>query len=372
MSRLSTSQSSLSPSSPSSSSPFRPQPPLQQFLESPIHFFASRLHALFLLLRAPPRRLVPSAPPIRVVCISDTHTNTTQDIPSGDLLIHAGDLTNNGRATDIQAQIDWLRSLPHPHKVVIAGNHDGFLDARSRTPEDNDLSLDWGEIHYLERSSVTLTFLPSRALSASDDDRSSSSSSLSPEPSLSSPSLLHTRPRTLHIYGAPQIPRCGGDDFAFQYERSSDEWTGSVPVEADVLVTHTPPRYHLDLPVALGCDFLRAEVWRTRPTLHVFGHVHAGYGKAPVFWDHSQRLYERLRAKPQRGLVAEMLDWRGWADVVALIGLDVVAVLRSRVLGLLPSLFSSSHTNAGWMVNAALVSPSDTQRLVNPPQVVDL
>jgi hypothetical protein len=37
-----------------------------------------------------------------------------------------GDLCNDGSARDIQATVDWLRSLPHPYKVAIGGNHDSL------------------------------------------------------------------------------------------------------------------------------------------------------------------------------------------------------------------------------------------------------
>lgn len=60
---------------------------------------------------------------ITVVCISDTH-NSVPDLPYGDLLIHAGDLTRGGTSEEIQAQLDSLNAQPHMHKVVIAGNHD--------------------------------------------------------------------------------------------------------------------------------------------------------------------------------------------------------------------------------------------------------
>ena len=36
----------------------------------------------------------------RIVCISDTH-NTTVKLPKGDVLIHAGDLTNQGSYSEV-------------------------------------------------------------------------------------------------------------------------------------------------------------------------------------------------------------------------------------------------------------------------------
>ena len=64
----------------------------------------------------------------RVVCIADTH-RCTPPVPAGDVLIHAGDLTNEGTLPELRRQVDWLRRLPHEVKIVVAGNHDLALDA---------------------------------------------------------------------------------------------------------------------------------------------------------------------------------------------------------------------------------------------------
>ncbi|KAH0562586.1 hypothetical protein GP486_002729 [Trichoglossum hirsutum] len=316
---------------PRPSTIFDPPTTLDHFLSSPIKFFTRHVHRLFIFLRAPPALLPHNKPAIRVICISDTH-NDTQDIPPGDLLIHAGDLTNNGTVLELQAQIDWLKSLPHMHKVVICGNHDSFFDPASRLEEDAAKTLSWGEIQYLENSSVALTF-PSHGN------------------------------RRLVIYGAPQIPRCGGSNFAFQYQRDEDRWTGTIPPETDVLVTHPPPKYHLDLPAGLGCAYLLQEVWRIRPTLHIFGHVHSGHGKEPVFWDEEQRIYERLCVRKDRGVVLDLIDVWGWLDVWKLVCHGVGAVLWTRVWG--------GDSSGSLMVNAAL-SYRSTGKLRNPAQVVEI
>lgn len=64
---------------------------------------------------------------ITVVCVSVTHGGEPK-LPPGDLLIHAGDLTQSGTAGELQRQLDWLNAQPHAHKLVIAGNHDLILD----------------------------------------------------------------------------------------------------------------------------------------------------------------------------------------------------------------------------------------------------
>src|SRR5690242_16572388 len=63
----------------------------------------------------------------RFVCVSDTH-NTFPSLPRGDVLIHAGDLTNQGSLSELRKAIDWLEKADFEVKIVVAGNHDVTLD----------------------------------------------------------------------------------------------------------------------------------------------------------------------------------------------------------------------------------------------------
>lgn len=70
----------------------------------------------------------------RFVCISDTHNRTDRmehAIPDGDILIHAGDFTSCGTRDQVIHFNRFLGTLNHPHKVVIAGNHDISFDLKS-------------------------------------------------------------------------------------------------------------------------------------------------------------------------------------------------------------------------------------------------
>jgi hypothetical protein len=64
------------------------------------------------------------------VIISDTHSKHDEisSLPAGDVLIHCGDFTRKGYLSEIQAFAAWLAKQPHPHKLVIAGNHELTLD----------------------------------------------------------------------------------------------------------------------------------------------------------------------------------------------------------------------------------------------------
>lgn len=284
------------------------------------------------MLRGPVTSELSSHSAIRVVCVSDTHTHKPKDLPAGDILIHAGDLSNDGTVSEIQNQVDWLSTLPYEHKIVISGNHDSFFDPRARRKEDLGRSIRWEDVHYLQHSGLRLSF----------------------------PKQGH---RQLLFFGAPQIPQCGSTDFAFQYRRNHDAWSNTIPPETDVLITHTPPRHHLDLPIGMGCEFLLKEMWRVRPTLCVFGHVHAGWGKENVFWDETQRLMEKLCARGEGGVFRDLIAVYAWIDVLRLLVYGLLGILWSRVWG--------GSDQASTFVNSSLVYRSSGQ-LGNPPQAVHI
>jgi hypothetical protein len=136
---------------------FAPAPPslFQRFLSSPYLVITQWLYTHQPRLSPPPV----SRESVKVVCISDNHSEQPL-VPYGDILIHAGDLTINGSFRELQAQLSWLNSLPHVHKIVIAGNHDLLLDqsyfrqnsrlASSNNNEKKPKELNWGNIIYLE------------------------------------------------------------------------------------------------------------------------------------------------------------------------------------------------------------------------------
>ena len=65
-------------------------------------------------------------------------------------------------------------------------------------------------------------------------------------------------------------------------------WNDCIPIDTDVLITHTPPKYHCDESrnaEAAGCEMLRQKLWRVRPSLAICGHVHEGRGAERVLWD---------------------------------------------------------------------------------------
>ena len=74
------------------------------------------------------------SPQVRFVCISDTHSQVEQaedpapfSVPDGDVLIHAGDMTQWGEVPKVKEFNDWIGNLPHKHKARIFSLYTLFL-----------------------------------------------------------------------------------------------------------------------------------------------------------------------------------------------------------------------------------------------------
>ncbi len=317
---------------------------LEQLQTSPLTLVTSIIHNLLIALRPNPSKPTAGMPPITVVCISDTHSQYPS-IPNGDLLIHAGDLTNSGSRSDIQKTINWLNTLPHLHKVVVAGNHDNWLDptssARKSDPEEH---IDWGTVIYLEYRRVELEFAGGRSLK---------------------------------VYGAPGIPYIG-NGHAFQYNHKFGENPFlNMPEGIDILITHTPPATHLDN--QLGCFALLTELWRVKPILHVFGHCHSGYGTSRVYFDAAQHLLDALKLSdaktPQDALEASPAGWKRdirpsmrWLNAATVIIDDILAICSGIFL---KKPLGGEERGGSLLLNAAMMYCT-TQNVTNPATLVVL
>ena len=68
---------------------------------------------------------------VRFVCISDTHNRHGKlALPDGDILLHAGDFTWEGKAEEVESFCNFLSSVSNKYKhiIVIAGNHELTFD----------------------------------------------------------------------------------------------------------------------------------------------------------------------------------------------------------------------------------------------------
>ena len=68
-----------------------------------------------------------------ILHISDTHGKHDQlkELPLADILVHSGDFTEDGTEQEVICFLEWFISLPHPQKIIVAGNHDTCLRGES-------------------------------------------------------------------------------------------------------------------------------------------------------------------------------------------------------------------------------------------------
>ncbi|KAH8815944.1 metallophosphoesterase domain-containing protein [Xylogone sp. PMI_703] len=210
---------------------------------------------------------------VRVVCLSDTHNAVPGSfkLPKGDVLIHAGDLTNQGSLSELQKAVRWIEAADFQVKIVVAGNHDITLDSdfyaqhgssfHNQNPQDSiscQKLLD-------ESSSIVWLKHESRII----DLVSSSGQQVS-----------------FKIFGSPFSPAKGRWAFGYEIGEAYKMWN-DVPPDTDIVVTHTPPKYICDAKEGeyMGCEALREALQKIRPQLAVCGHVHEGRGVEIIDWD---------------------------------------------------------------------------------------
>ncbi len=175
---------------------------------------------------------------MRIVLISDTHGLHRQlDVPDGDLLIHAGDFTCYSKPPFVLSDFDaWLGSLPHRHKAVVPGNHEFVLEEPRNRGAITNATL-------LIDSGVEI--------------------------------------EGIRIWGSPTTPLYGGAFGMSSHEARKKLWA-QIPDGLDILITHGPPFAILDHSKSAerreGCPYLLEAVFRAFPRVHIFGHVHHGYG----------------------------------------------------------------------------------------------
>ena len=179
---------------------------------------------------------------MKIVIISDTHNQHEHlSLPEGDMIIHAGDVSSNGTKKEITEFLSWFEKLDYRYKIFIAGNHDFFFehegahDIKAQIPEN---------VIYLNDSGVEL--------------------------------------EGLNIWGSPIQPWF--HDWAFNRKRGKEikkHWR-KIPNNLDILITHGPPKGIKDKIIngeSVGCKDLLDTILEVKPKIHVFGHIHEGYGE---------------------------------------------------------------------------------------------
>lgn len=175
---------------------------------------------------------------LRLVLLSDTHELQAEaDVPPGEILIHAGDFTMFSRSARAIKDFDrWLGELPHRSKIICPGNHEIFLQS---DPSNRSLISN-------------ATVLINKGIEVAG----------------------------LRVWASP-VTR-SGPAFCVRSDEDRRRLYASIPGDTDVLITHGPPYGILDCSPSSdqhqGDPVLLEAVQRVRPQLHVFGHIHGGYG----------------------------------------------------------------------------------------------
>ena len=188
---------------------------------------------------------------MKITFISDTHNKhnhlTSKGmgniLGSGDVLVHAGDITSMGKQHEIQNFLDWFARTDFKHKIFIAGNHDfGFEHGFEIDQEFKDMG-----VIYLQDSEVTID--------------------------------------GVKFYGSPWQPEFY--DWAFNLprgEKLAQKWS-KIPGNTDILITHGPVYGLLDYAPHgghVGCEELYRRVFDVKPKIHVCGHIHGAYGQKSI------------------------------------------------------------------------------------------
>jgi Icc-related predicted phosphoesterase len=189
---------------------------------------------------------------MKLHCISDTHNKHREiELPGGDVLIHAGDITSSNDPGQLLDFLVWFDEQSYTHKVFICGNHDHIFEDNPELVRKM-LRL-FPKLIYLQDSEVTLD--------------------------------------GIKFYGTPWIPTNHlGKAFSFLREAhviAKSHWK-NIPDDTYVLITHGPaynkldkikkPVRHNQTTLNLGDKSLRECVEAINPQLHVCGHIHSSQG----------------------------------------------------------------------------------------------
>lgn len=182
---------------------------------------------------------------LKIWHFSDSHSyHHLLQIPEKiDLAIFSGDESNYydvyKNEPECKDFINWFGNLPIKYKVMVAGNHSAYIS--KHTKEFRELCK-YYNIIYLENEGVGI--------------------------------------EGLKIWGSPYSPTFGNWYFMKARDKMQKLWD-NIPDDTDILVTHTPPRNCLDLSYNrnhelefCGCTNLLKHVFRVKPKLHLFGHIH--------------------------------------------------------------------------------------------------
>jgi len=181
---------------------------------------------------------------MKIIALSDNHSDYGFETPEGDILIHAGDFSYQGLSQEIYTFAGWLKRQPHEHKLFIWGNHE---------------LIESDELYYRN-------FIEEN----------------------SGAKCIHTLREPLEIngvkfWGSSYTPTFGNWAFMKDDKQRKGYWE-IAPDDVDVVVCHGPMWGMLDTVDGLeiepgklehlGCVHLRNYIERVKPRLFIHGHIH--------------------------------------------------------------------------------------------------
>jgi Icc-related predicted phosphoesterase len=180
---------------------------------------------------------------MNLTIFSDTHGHHRNvDLPNSDVLIFAGDCMTCGyKKNELLDFLDWLSSQPHKHKIMIAGNHDRYIENYGSL--FRQILQGFPDIIYLENSGVQIS--------------------------------------GINFWGTPDSKEfCS---WAFnRTDKQLKSIFGRIPSNTNVLISHAPQFKILDQledGTSVGEKSLSENIIRLKDLhLHVFGHIHCSYG----------------------------------------------------------------------------------------------
>lgn len=178
---------------------------------------------------------------MKFTVLSDTHRKHSQvPLDSGDVLIHAGDIGANNKENLINF-LGWFQKQRFPHKIFVAGNHDGWMQ---HNPGKVKYIMNDYDVHYLQDEYVTIN--------------------------------------DIRIWGSPWAKEFGG--WAFMKEEWEMEgYIDKIPHEIiDIFISHGPPLGILDeekFGELCGSEALL----RVKPDYFICGHIHECGGQTETF-----------------------------------------------------------------------------------------
>ena len=179
---------------------------------------------------------------MKIVAISDTHGKHNElELPSGDILFHAGDVSKRGLRAEIEDFLEWFQLQDFKYKIFIAGNHDFFFE---RATEEEIQSIIPANVIYLNDSGVEI--------------------------------------EGIHIWGSPITPWFFNWAFNRHRGKAINAHWQLIPENTDILITHGPPYGILDTTFKgqkVGCERLTERIDFLRPKMSIFGHIHEARGQ---------------------------------------------------------------------------------------------